>query len=95
MTVEARLKLPKMTERLPGQLQLVGFADTGTVSLNQNYWAIGQNNRTLSGAGVGINWVNYNDFVVKLAYAFKLGSEQANSAPDESGRFWVQAVKYF
>jgi hypothetical protein len=32
---------------------------------------------------------------VKAYYARKLGSEDAQSAPDKSGRFWVQAVKYF
>jgi hypothetical protein len=32
---------------------------------------------------------------VKAFYARKLGSEDARSAPDKAGRFWVQAVKYF
>ncbi len=95
MTLEARKKLPKKTEKLPGQLQLVGFVDTGTVMINQSPWTNSDNNRTLSGAGVGINWFDDNNFVVKLAYAFKLGSEQATSAPDKDGRFWIQAVKYF
>jgi hypothetical protein len=32
---------------------------------------------------------------VKTYYAQKLGGEKATSAPDSSGRFWVQVVKYF
>jgi hypothetical protein len=32
---------------------------------------------------------------VRAYYAVKVGSEDALSAPDKSGRFWVQAVKYF
>jgi hypothetical protein len=55
----------------------------------------GDNTRTLSGAGVGINWMDYNNFVMKLAYAHRLGDEKATSAPDSGGQFWVQLVKYF
>ncbi len=33
--------------------------------------------------------------MVRAYYAFKLGDEAATSAPDASGRFWLQAVKYF
>jgi hypothetical protein len=33
--------------------------------------------------------------MVRAYYARKLGGEAAQSAPDRSGRFWIQAVKYF
>lgn len=95
LTLEARMLLPKLSEQQPGQMQLVGFVDTGTVSVSKNTWEAGDNRRTLSGAGVGINWVDYNNFTVRTAYAHKLGSAKATSAPDASGRFWIQAVKYF
>ncbi|MBH2010361.1 MAG: ShlB/FhaC/HecB family hemolysin secretion/activation protein [Xanthomonadaceae bacterium] len=97
LTLEARLLLPKFSEQFPGQMQLVGFVDTGSVTLNKNpgAWATGDNRRTLSGAGIGLNWSAYNNFVVKASYARKLGSASATSAPDKSGRFWIQAVKYF
>ena len=95
LTLEARKNLPKYSEDTPGHLQLVGFIDTGHVNIDQTPWAAGDNTRTLSGAGVGINWLDYNNFVMKIAYAQKLGSEAATSAPDSSGRFWVQLVKYF
>jgi hemolysin activation/secretion protein len=87
--------LPKFSEQMPGQLQLIAFVDTGTVTVNKNPWATGPNRRTLSGAGVGLNWSATNNFIVKAYYARKLGSEAATSAPDASGRFWIQAVKYF
>jgi hemolysin activation/secretion protein len=32
---------------------------------------------------------------VRAYYAFKVGDEAATSAPDSSGRFWIQVVKYF
>lgn len=95
MTVEARLQLPKLAESQLGQMQLVGFVDTGTVLVNKDTWNGGENRRTLSGVGVGINWVDYNNFMVRTAYAHKLGNAQATSAPDRNGRFWLQAVKYF
>ena len=95
LTVEARMQLPKFIERLPGEVQLIGFVDTGTVTVNKNTWTSEQNNRTLSGAGIGVNWMDYNNFSVKAYWAFKLGNEPATSAPDTSGRFWIQLVKYF
>lgn len=95
LTLEARKRLPRFIERLPGQVQLIGFIDTGMVKVNKDPWAPGRNSRTLSGAGVGLNWMNYNNFAVKAFYAFRLGNEPATSAPDKSGRFWIQVVKYF
>ena len=95
LTMEARLQLPKFFERLPGQMQLIGFVDTGTVTVNKDPWTAESNSRTLSGAGAGFNWMDYNNFSVKAYYAFKLGNEAATSAPDSSGRFWIQLVKYF
>jgi hemolysin activation/secretion protein len=95
LNLEARLRLPKFSQSLPGQMQLFGFVDTGTVTLDKKPWAAGSNRRSLSGAGVGLTWSENNNFMVKIAYAHKLGSEPAISAPDKSGRFWFQAVKYF
>ena len=94
-SLEARLQLPKYSESLPGQVQLIGFVEVGTVYTNRNPWSISDNRRTLSGAGVGLNWSDTNNFMVRTYYAVKLGDEVAQSAPDRSGRFWIQAVKYF
>ena len=95
LNLEARTSLPKLSEHLPGQMQLIGFIDTGSVQLNRNAYTAGQNRRTLSGAGVGLNWFGNNNFVVKAYLARKLGNAAATSAPDANTRFWVQAVKYF
>jgi hemolysin activation/secretion protein len=95
LNLEVRKQLPRFFERQLGQMQLIGFVDTGTVTAYKNPWAPGQNRRTLSGAGVGINWSDTNNFSVRAYYAFKLGNEVPTSAPDESGRFWIQVVKYF
>ena len=94
VNLEARLLLPKFSAGMPGQMHLVGFVDSGTVTHNKNPWTGADNDRTLSGAGVGLTWADYNNFVVNAYWARKLGNERATSAPDKSGRFWIQVVKY-
>ncbi|WP_411883974.1 ShlB/FhaC/HecB family hemolysin secretion/activation protein [Polaromonas sp. YR568] len=94
-TLEARLLLPKFPQNLPGQVHLIGFVDYGSVTVNKNPWAAGNNHRTLSAAGVGLTWSEADNFLVRAYYARPLGNETATSAPDKSGRFWIQAVKYF
>ena len=94
-TLEARMLLPKFYESQTGRMNLLGFVDTGTVTINRNPWVAGQNNRTLSAAGIGLTWEDYNNFTVRAYYAQKLGNARATSAPDTSGRFWIQGIKYF
>jgi len=94
LNLELRQNLTAFTA-FPGQLQLVGFADTGTVKLNRDAWSAGENRRTLSGAGLGLTWTGANGLLLKTYYAHKLGNAKATSAPDASGRFWLQAIKYF
>ncbi len=88
------MDLPPLPANVPGRVQLAVFADSGTVRLNKEPWAPGDNRRTLSGAGVGLNWGDPGNFLVRTYYARKLGGEDATSAPDRSGRFWIQLVKY-
>jgi hemolysin activation/secretion protein len=94
-TLEARLLLPKFSERMPGQMHLIGFVDYGSGTINKNPWTTENNHRTLRGAGIGLNWEDYNNFVVNAYWARKIGNEVATSAPDKNGRFWIQLVKYF
>lgn len=95
VNLEARLDLPPFGGTVPGQVQLVAFVDAGAVTLKRNPWAPGENHRQLSGAGVGAVWNAPGNFMMRAYYAHKLGHEPAQSAPDRSGRFWVQLVKYF
>jgi hemolysin activation/secretion protein len=94
-TLEARMELPRFSDRMPGHMQLVAFADSGSVRTNHEPWSVGDNRRTLSGAGVGAVWSDPGNFMLRAYYARKLGNEPAISSPDKSGRFWVQAIKYF
>lgn len=95
LTLEARWRLMQPSPQQPGALDFIVFADAGTVTTHHSPWGVGDNRRSLSGAGVGLNWTVANDLVVKTYYARKLGNESATSAPDKSGRWWLQLVKYF
>lgn len=97
LTLETRTRLPVLQDYLPGQMQLVGFVDTGVVTLNKNPWdaAMPINGRRLSGVGLGINYFGTNNLMVKASWAFKVGDESATSVPDASGRFWLQVNKSF
>lgn len=95
LTLEARMELPRAFERLPGHVQLVAFADVGSVRTYHDPWTAGNNTRTLSGAGIGAAWSDPGNFMLRTYYAWKLGNEKAISSPDKSGRFWIQGIKYF
>jgi hemolysin activation/secretion protein len=77
------------------QVHLVAFIDVGTLRADHQAWSTSAQRRELSGAGVGLYWTQARNFSVKSFYARKLGHEKPLSAPDQDGRFWVQAVKYF
>lgn len=77
------------------EFQLVAFLDNGHVTLNKNQVSTGSNSRTLTGAGLGMVFNRPGDYSVRLDYAFKVGSESAQSDTDKNGRFWVRASKYF
>lgn len=94
LAVEGRMDLPPLAASWPGRMQLLAFVDAGRVRMNHSPWAAGANRRTLSGWGLGANWGDPGNFLVRAYYARKLGSEPATSAPDRSGRFWIQLVKY-
>lgn len=94
LTLEARKQIT-VPVSVTGQIHLAAFVDAGALKLNHSPWAEGDNFRHLSGAGVGVYWTHARDFSIKAVYARKLGREDAVSAPDKTGRFWVQAVKYF
>jgi hemolysin activation/secretion protein len=93
--VEARLLLGGLSARVPGDVHLLGFVEGGHVRINKDPWDNSPNERNLSGAGVGLGWSDPGNYSVRAYYAVALGSEEAMSAPDKSGRFWLQAIKYF
>ena len=95
LNLEARWLLPRGWQPTLGQVQLVGFVDTGRVTLDKKPWSAEPNERRLSGTGVGLNWSSPDRFLLRLAYARKLGDDVASSASDADHRLWVQGIKYF
>jgi hemolysin activation/secretion protein len=95
LNVEARWLLPRPWRPAAGQLQLVGFVDTGRATLNKNPWSTEPNQRRLSGTGLGLHWSTPDKSQVRLVYAHTLGDEPARAAPEASERLWFQGVAYF
>ena len=96
LTLETRTNISGLSDRLPGQLQLIGFVDMGSVSINRFPWdTTSANSRELRGAGLGLNWIGPGNLFIKAYWAFKLGDAVATSAPDASSRFWLQILKAF
>ena len=95
INLEARWLLPRLSDRIAGDVHLIGFVDAGSVTVNKQPWAVGVNQRNLGAVGVGASWGEAGNFLVRSYYARKLGSDAATSAPDRSGRFWIQVIKYF
>jgi len=93
--VEGRLLLGGLSAHVPGDVHLLGFVDAGHVTINHDPWDDSPNTRNLYAAGLGLGWSDPGNFSVRAYYAVPLGSEEAMSAPDKSGRFWIHAIKYF
>ncbi|BBB92046.1 MAG TPA: ShlB/FhaC/HecB family hemolysin secretion/activation protein [Methylomusa anaerophila] len=95
-TCELRYLLPLPQDKT-GIFQLIGFYDTGKVTLNKNLWPgySGVNSRTLAGAGVGLQYVKPGHYFLRVDYAKKIGRGEAQSDTDKNGRLWVQMINYF
>jgi len=75
---------------------LDNFYDYAWGQLNKDWWAGADpdNYRHPAAAGLGVVWARRN-FNLRLDYALKLGSEQAVSDTDHSGRLWLQSAFFF
>ena len=107
MNVEARYDLPGATTL--GNLQFIGFLDSGWVKLHKSPWTgwnAGRpdypNSYRLSGLGMGLNFYKASNFSVRASYAWKLGSNPGRDINNrdsdnttDNGRVWVQVVKWF
>lgn len=90
---ELRWTIP-MAEK-QGILQMVGFFDTGTVRVSKAPTTSGINHRTLNGTGLGMIWNDPGKTMLRMHYAWKVGSESATSDTDKNGRLWTQVTKFF
>ena len=80
---------------LPGVWQASAFVDSGEVKINEDPFIAASNRRRLSGGGLGFEWSQPGDFIVRLSIASRIGNARATSGPDDHTRGWLQAIKYF
>ncbi len=85
-----------------GDVSLSAFYDQGWVRINENALpatgnpANDNNNRNLSGYGIGASLGKDSDFVVRMSAAWRNENErpQSDTSP-RVPRVWVQAIKWF
>lgn len=74
--------------------QLSGFVDAGRVRFQHRPWSPGDNQRSLGGAGVGLQR-HGPDWSLETALAWKVSGSKATSGPDRSPTLWVKVQRYF
>lgn len=80
------------------QLHLATYLEHGGVWLNKDSSLSGnaKNHRNLQGIGLGLIWSRWEDWFLRLDYAWKLGSEEPTSDTSHTGgRFWIRGGVYF
>lgn len=107
LNLELRYDLPVLSSL--GNLQLVGFVDSGRVKLHESQWtgsvtnAGNDNSYGLSGAGLGLNLTKTASHAIRVAWAQTLGDNPGRSATtgndsdgkSRSSRFWLQGLIWF
>ena len=93
--VTAELRHVLNQQLLPGQLTLSGFVDSGMVRTNARPYIDGDNQRRLSGAGVGLAFAMPDRLELRVVYAHKLGNAPAQSDIDRAGRIWGMLALIF
>ncbi len=91
-----------------GNLQLVGFVDTGHITMHDQVWAgaitnrSGKNSYQLSGGGISLNLTEHNLYQISGTWAAPIGSNPGRSSQDSDAdgkqddhRFWLQAMVWF
>ena len=83
--------------RFNQQVLSVGYADVAAAAAGKIPWPglTTSNTRILNIAGVGFNWIDDGNLVVKINYAFKPSGQATISAPNNTSRLWLQAFIYF
>lgn len=79
---------------LQGQLQVVAFADVAQIEVNHRVWSASDNQVTLSGAGLGLNWTGPMQWSIKAQVATPATQNSALLA-ESTTRGWVELLKRF
>jgi hemolysin activation/secretion protein len=90
----AELRHTWQTTRL-GQWQTIAFFDTEHITLNRHAFVPGANNATLSGIGVGLNWIGPAQLSASIYVASPVGAAPVQIGSTASARVWGQLNKGF
>lgn len=91
---EAQLLTLELRHSIAQGWQVVGFYDWAHGRVNQSPWAVGDNRRTLQGAGMGLTWNSGAGHALRVYWAHRIGNAPAGTRPD-GGRLWVQGIIAF
>jgi hemolysin activation/secretion protein len=80
---------------LNGQWQAIAFVDSAHLTVNKNVWVAGDNSATLSGAGLGLNWVGSNRWAFKTYISTPTGPTPALAATSRSTHAWNELSMNF
>jgi hemolysin activation/secretion protein len=80
---------------LRSQWQAVAFVETAHVTVNHTPWVTGQNDATLSGMGVGLNWGGPSHWNGKASIAVPIGGTPELVPDTSSSRFWIEISRGF
>jgi hemolysin activation/secretion protein len=78
-----------------GKMQAVAFFDGARVTVNKFTWSAGVNAASLTGAGVGFNWLSGQHWAAKAYIATPLGAMPSLLANRQSVRAWFEISKGF
>jgi hemolysin activation/secretion protein len=89
-SLELRWQLPGLPDA-----QALAFVDAGTVRVNHSALAAdGDNRRSISGEGIGAQWLRPGRLGFKAYVAWRSGPEPVSDR-DREPRYWVQLAQYF
>jgi hemolysin activation/secretion protein len=78
-----------------GAWQAIAFMDSGIVQIYKDPLGPGENRATLSGAGVGLNWIGSRGWTASAAVATPIGGVPALAGDTSSTRLWLEVRKAF
>ena len=77
-----------------GRLHALAFVDSAQVKINKNTWVASDNSASLSGVGVGLNWVGQNNLYANTYIATAVGAKPIQVSNNLT-RVWLEVGKRF
>jgi hemolysin activation/secretion protein len=82
-------------EAWQGRWQTLAFVDSAQLTIDKNPVVVGKNTATLSGVGVGLNWVGPDSWSAKTYIATRIGPTPVLVQDPSSVLLWVEFNKGF